>query len=125
MNGLASSLRSLRHLAWPTPCGWLLLPALPPVVAAVILSVALGQLWLNWRLQLDAGLFGALEAGQLDLDGVDQTLLQLFGRQAQPRSLDDRIDGTRRLVRRFLLVTAGYWLLLGAAVLCRHLLPGH
>lgn len=106
----SSSLHSLRHLAWPTPFGWLLLVAADAPWSLIALPFGLYQLWLNWRLQLDAALFARLEQGTLDLATLDDGLQRLFGRNPPPRTLEQRQQATRALMRRYLAATGGYWL---------------
>lgn len=117
MSAFSTCLRSLRHLAWPTPFGWLLLAGLPSTEQANLavlppLLLGLYQLWLNWRLQLDAALFARLERGELDLMALDRSLLQLFGRRLPPRTLEQRQAATRGLLQRYLLCTLLYWFFL-------------
>lgn len=60
-------------------------------------------LWLNWRLHLDALLFAELKNGTLTLEDLDASLGWFLNKPSQPRSMDDRIHGVKRLYRRLII----------------------
>lgn len=75
--------------------------------AVAIIGVLERYFWL--RLRLDVGLFDALGAGAIEsLPRLDGALQRLGLRTANesPRSLDDRIGGTRQLMQRHGVVVA-------------------
>ncbi|WP_028455546.1 hypothetical protein [Chitinilyticum litopenaei] len=101
--GLASLLAAvLAGIVWPAP---------HPAAVTLLLLVLASQALLGWRLQLDAGYFRLLGHQQTDCPALDAHLQQLFARPPRPDCpLAARLDGTRRLMQRYLALTAAFWL---------------
>ncbi|MFT4266971.1 MAG: hypothetical protein QM586_07095 [Xenophilus sp.] len=91
------------------------------LAAAALLG--LPERYLVFRLRLDQRLFDALATGRIpDLQTLDRSLAQTGLRAAsanEPRPLDNRLHGTRRLLRRHAGIVALQSLLLIAAVAAR------
>ncbi len=72
------------------------------LLAAPLLALALApfERYLALRLRFDAGLFADLADGRIgSLDALDAGLTVLGVRRAAPRTLDNRLQGARRLWR--------------------------
>lgn len=93
------------------------------LLLAAVALLGLPERYLAFRLRLDRRLFDALAAGRIaDLSTLDRALAHAGLRAAPadaPRPLDDRLSGTRRLLRRHAGVVALQSLLLIAAVAAR------
>jgi hypothetical protein len=99
---------------------WLLSPlALAPwgrAAALAVMVLGVVERYLALRVGFDARLFDGLEKGSVaSLAALDQALGQLGLRSASavPRSLHDRVQGARRLVRCHLAVVAVQLVLAG------------
>lgn len=118
----AAALGASHYLYWPTlalllaaslgqPVGWLLL---------VAWCAGLWQGGLLWRLQLDAALLRAIATSGSDnacWADLDAVLLGLFGRRPPAaRDAAQRLLGTGKLMRWYLLATGGSWLAAGFAL---------
>jgi len=130
---LAAWLKALAPLsAWSLVLAALALAMLAGVVvvptplacwawAGVVLA-ALAERCLVLRLRFDAALFEALADGRIEtLAALDDGLhaLALRAKTTAPRGLDERIAGTRALVRRWLVVVGLQTTLTAAALLIR------
>ena len=118
----AVALGASHYLYWPTlallsaaslgqPVGWLLL---------VAWCAGLWQGCLLWRLQLDAALLRAIAASGSDSTcwaDLDVVLQGLFGRRPPAaRNAAQRLPGTGKLMRWYLLATGVSWLAAGLAL---------
>ncbi|UTH74808.1 hypothetical protein [Chromobacterium sp. IIBBL 290-4] len=107
----AAVLSSCRWLCWPSPVLLLALALLKggAVWLPACALAALWQAWLNWRLQLDAGMLRAMN-GEAGLAQLDTVLARLFGKKnGAGRSLEERQRGMAGLLRRALIATALCW----------------
>lgn len=89
------------------------------LLAAPLLVLALTpfERYLALRLRFDAGLFADLAGGRIgDLAALDAGLAVLGVRRAAPRTLDDRLQGTRQLWRYHAVVVALMTAVTAAAV---------
>lgn len=113
---MAALLESVRPLTLLTPLllcsAGLLAGGAPSWSWLMLLPLALAQLVHGWRLWLDAGYFRLLAQDAVTLAGLDEHLHHVFGRTppAVPRSLAERIGGTRALLRRYAVLTLACWL---------------
>ncbi|TJZ73988.1 hypothetical protein [Chitiniphilus eburneus] len=114
---LIALLATCARLGWLTlaltlHAGWLLGTATPGPLRgtmSVVLVLGLGAQYLAARLALDARLFRALYRPEADAAIFDQALAELFGRplpESGVRPLAERWHGTRRLIRRFMVLCA-------------------
>jgi hypothetical protein len=83
------------------------------------LLLALPERYCAVRLAFDRDLFDALGRGTLDAKSMDAALerLRLRRNAGVPRGLDQRVDGTLRLQRTYLLVLLAQSVCVGAALL--------
>lgn len=113
---MAALLKSMVWLILPTllhlilggrPIGWL---------GHISSVLALLQLFWGWRCIFDGYLFEQLATGRTDEQSLDQMLVWLFKRPERSNQMMlVRLQGARRLVGQFVLLTLAYWSLQYAA----------
>lgn len=111
----AAALGASHYLYWPT-LALLLAASLRQPVSWLLLAGWCAGLWqggLLWRLQLDAALLrtiAAADGSSVSWAALDAVLLGLFGRRsAAERSEAQRLHGTGRLMRWYLLASLLGW----------------
>jgi hypothetical protein len=120
---MADLLISLHYFSWPSPFVLVyLLQAVTPSVSVphmtlwVLLLLVNGvQLFYAWQLHFDALLFRTLAASSDDGSELDAFLLRQFNKVPRQTNLHSRLSGSQSLIRRYLLVTALFYVSLGFA----------
>lgn len=110
---LTITLQSMAELARPTPAllifaGLLLCAGGSPWILLPLLLAAALQLFLAWRLHLDASLFQALIDGVETVE-LDRWLAEWLRRPFKECSWDARVSGTLQLIRWYCLCSGVVW----------------